>query len=219
MTVLVLRNPADAELCQEAVGQHLADGGIIAYPTETVYGLGTTLQADALRTLARLKAREAGKPFLVLDTEPTALPGLHWNEAALLLAATFWPGPLSLALPADDSYSPLVRSATGTVAVRDTPHEALRALLQRLRQPLTTTSANLPGEAPATSLPELLAVLAGLAGPTDVLVLDGGLLPASAPSTVVDCAGPHPRLVRQGAVPLQSIQSVLQQGGYSIDVG
>ena len=219
MSVLPLHSAADAAACAPAVAAHLAGGGVVAYPTETVYGLGTGLQPAALGRLAQMKGRESDKPFLLLAVEPAGLPGLHWTPAATLLAARFWPGPLSLALAADASYPAPVRSASGTVAVRDTPHPALRALLQRVAGPLTSTSANLPGLMPATTLAGLLTVLVGLRGGQDVLVLDGGALPASPPSTVVDCSGERPRLLRAGAVPLAELRAVLQEGGFVIDVG
>ncbi|NJD11970.1 MAG: L-threonylcarbamoyladenylate synthase [Gemmatimonadetes bacterium] len=218
MPVLALRGQPDAARCAPVVREHLANGGIIAYPTETVYGFGTALHHDALVALARLKGREGTRPFLLLDAEPLRLPGLEWTPAASLLARRFWPGPLSLALPATELYPPQVRSPAGTVAVRDTPHPPLRALLRRLAEPLTSTSANLPGQPPAITMTELLAALAALPGGEAVLVLDGGSLPDSPPSTVVDCSGTQPRLVRAGAVPLAELRAALAERGFTIDV-
>jgi L-threonylcarbamoyladenylate synthase len=219
MSVLPLRSVGDAATCAAAVAEHLAGGGILAYPTETVYGFGSSLERRALRRLARLKGREGSKSFLLLHADPSTLPGLRWTPAAELLAARRWPGPLSLALAADDRYAAPVRAPGGTVAVRDTPHAALRALLRHLAVPLTSTSANLAGGPPATSLSELQTVIAAVPGGDRILVLDGGALPASLPSTVVDCSGEQPRLLRAGAVPLAELRTILAERGWTIDVG
>ena len=219
MTILPLRDDADAARCASAVTAHLVAGGILAYPTETVYGLGTALEPDALERLARLKGREGGKPFLLLDADPQRLPGLHWTPAALLLANRFWPGPLTLALLADNSFPASVQSPTATVAIRDTAHGPLRALLQQIARPITSTSANLAGGTPASTLAGLQRVLHQLAGGAAVLVLDGGSLPASLPSTVVDCSGNRARLVREGAIPLVQLSASMRQLGFAIDVG
>lgn len=219
MTLLPLRSEADAEACAQVVAAHLAAGGILGYPTETVYGLGTALRADALARLAKLKGREGRKPFLLLAAEPRRLPGLTWTPAAVVLARLFWPGPLTLAVPADGRYPPPVRAPGGAVAVRDTPHPPLRRLLQLIGQPITSTSANPAGDPPAGTAAELQRTLLQLPAGAEVLVLDGGALPASAPSSVVDCTGERPRLVRDGALPLAMLRSALREQGFEIDVG
>ena len=217
MTVLAFRTPADAQAAAGRVQAHLERGGILAYPTETVYGLGSLLDEVGTRRLVELKGRAPERPFLVLDADPRRLPGLAWTPVATALAAAFWPGPLSLALAADHAWLPPVRSPEGTVAVRDSPLPALRELLRLLDRPLTSTSANLPGEPPATSLPGLLATVARFPQHERVLVLDGGVLPASAPSTVVDCAGARARLVREGAIPLSELRAALHDPEFVID--
>lgn len=219
MKVLPLYSHGDARAALPEVQAHLAAGGILAYPTETVYGFGTLLDQPATERLADLKGRSLQKPFLVLAARPRRLPGITWTPVASLLADRFWPGPLSLALRADERYRAPVLSAEGTVAVRDTPLEPLRMLLLLLDQPITSTSANLPGQPPATRLPEVLETLARFPQQQDVLVLDGGDLPPSAPSTVVDCSGDHARLLREGAIALPELRAVLQPQGFAIDVG
>lgn len=218
MRVLPFHSPADARAAAAEVRSHLEAGGTLAYPTETVYGLGSLLDPAGTARLAALKGRALDRPFLVLDADPRRLPGLRWTPVATALAEAFWPGPLSLALAADDGYAPPVRSPEGTVAVRDTPLPALRQLLQLLQRPLTSTSANLPGRPPATTLDELLETVARFPQHQGVLVLDGGGLPASAPSTVVDCSGERARLVREGAITLPELRAALQDPGYVIDV-
>jgi L-threonylcarbamoyladenylate synthase len=200
------------------VREHLENGGVLAYPTETVYGLGTSLDPAALGVLAGSKTRRRAQSFLILDADPRRLPGLTWSAAALALADAFWPGALSIAVPATEQYPAQVRSATGTVALRDSSLPALRALLATLGMPLTSTSANRPGEPPATSLLELRDTLAHLVGGDAMLALDGGTLPPSSPSTIVDCSAARPRLVREGAIPLRELLHVLDRGGFALDV-
>jgi L-threonylcarbamoyladenylate synthase len=132
----------------DEVASHLARGAIIACPTETVYGLGCALHPAALATLARAKQRDF-KPFLLLDNAPPALEGLRWSDAARILAEAFWPGPLTLVLPASPgSYPHEVSGAAGSVAVRSSAHAGVRALVAAVGAPITSTSANVPGEPP-----------------------------------------------------------------------
>src|SRR4051812_15280400 len=115
MTVLPFRNVTDADNAAEIVRDHLAKDGIIAYPTETVYGFGCAVRPAPLARLAAMKGRESGGAFLLLADEPMRLPGLHWNAAAYALASRFWPGPLTIALAADASmYDAPVLSAGRT---------------------------------------------------------------------------------------------------------
>ncbi len=183
----------------DGVAGHLRGGGVIAYPTETVYGLGCALQPDALARLARLKQRSADKPFLLLVEDAAAIHGVQWTVAARSLAEHFWPGPLTLALRAEPGAFPdEVVSADGTVAVRATSHPAPRALVRALRAPITSTSANARGKPPARSAAEVEAAFG--ADGAELWLLDGGALPPSLPSTLVDCSGEVPRLVRAGAI-------------------
>lgn len=189
--------------------EHLRGHGVIAYPTETVYGFGGLLTPPALERVAQIKSRAENKPFLLLVSQAAQLAGLEWNEAARKLAQEFWPGPLTLALRATSGEFPAqVVSAEQTVAVRETPHNGLRTLLDVLGEPITSTSANLPRQAPASSADQAEAVLIEL-GADDVLLLDGGQLPAAQSSTVVDCSGERVRVLRQGAIPVTTLRGVV----------
>jgi L-threonylcarbamoyladenylate synthase len=194
------------------VAAHLRRGGLIAYPTETVYGFGCALLPAPLRRLWSLKRRGDGKPFLVLVSSARALPFLRWTGAARVLARTFWPGPLTLALRADARAVAAGRvpseilSDGGAVAVRRSPHPAVRAILAALGGPVTSTSANVAGEAPARDAAAALRAVESLAAVQRFLLLDGGMLPPSEPSTVVDCSGARPRLVRRGALDLDTLR-------------
>ena len=181
---------------------HLEARRVLAYPTETVYGFGTAVDHASVESLVRLKQRPPHKPFLLLISGSDMLSrlGLVLTPSASRLAARFWPGPLTLVLPGGDHRVPArLRGPEGGVAVRWTPHPGLQALLRAYGEPITSTSANRPGVPPAVSAREVeqqwqSAVLRG-----DLLVLDGGTLPPSPPSTVVDCTGRRPRVIRPGA--------------------
>jgi 2-C-methyl-D-erythritol 4-phosphate cytidylyltransferase len=208
--VIPFRNAADREREAPRVVAHLRAGGLIAYPTETVYGLGCALQPAALERLASLKGRDRAEPFLLLVERPEAVRGVLWTESALRLAAAFWPGPLTLALRAEaDHFPERVLSAGRTVAVRSSPHPAVNSILAALGQPVTSTSANRSGGAPAMSATGVVALMAELGEPADLWILDGGPLPPSAPSTIVDCTGPRPRLLREGAIPVTALAGVV----------
>jgi L-threonylcarbamoyladenylate synthase len=210
---------AEARDAINDVRAHLERGGLIAYPTETVYGFGCLLRDDALARLAELKGRDATKPFLLLTPDPRTLDGLLWRAPAETLARAFWPGPLTIALraTADDPYPPQVVSGDATVAVRQTPLATLQILLAALNGPLTSTSANAPGEPPAMSAQAVVRVLDTLAA-SDIVVLDGGTIAPSAPSTVIDCGAGNARLVRAGAIAASAVRDTLAKEGFTLDV-
>ena len=197
---LDVRAPSDAVVA-EAV-EHLRGGGLVAYPTETVYGLGGVVSKDAVARVRALKARERGKPLIALVASANDVADLRWTDDARELARIFWPGALTLVL--EDPlgiFPPGVRDEdTHAVGVRVSPHPLVARLLEGLGSPITSTSLNLAGEAPALSGDEAAAVVERLGAP-DVLVLDGGTLAPSKPSSVVDCTGPVPVVLREGAVP------------------
>jgi tRNA threonylcarbamoyl adenosine modification protein (Sua5/YciO/YrdC/YwlC family) len=200
--------PAERSAARERLAAHLDAGRVIAYPTETVYGVGGLPRSDAIARLAALKARPAEKPFLVLARGADDLDGLVPTPASRALAAAFWPGPLTIVL--DDPrgrWPPGVRAADGGVAVRVSPDPAVAAILDAARGPITSSSANRPGGLPARRVDDL-GWLADAR--EDVLVLDGGERREEAPSTVVDCRG-RPRILREGAVDEASIRGVLER--------
>ncbi|MBX9928576.1 MAG: threonylcarbamoyl-AMP synthase [Gemmatimonadaceae bacterium] len=183
--------------------RHVQEGGVLAYPTETVYGFGGAIDTDAVARLVELKRRPPAKPFLLLvdSSEMIARLGLHLTRSASMLAARHWPGPLTLVLPGGDRRVPTrLRGPEGGVAVRWTSHPALQRLIGALGDPLTSTSANLPGHPAAMAASEVLQQWAAAIGRGTMLVLDGGRLAPSAPSTVVDCTARVPRVIRPGAI-------------------
>ncbi|MEZ4414759.1 MAG: 2-C-methyl-D-erythritol 4-phosphate cytidylyltransferase [Gemmatimonadota bacterium] len=181
---------------------HLRRGGLLAYPTGTVYGFGGRATAEGLQALARLKMRNvADRPFLILIDQVERARMLRWNDFAERLATTFWPGPLTLILDDPEGRFPTgVRGPEGGVAVRLDAHPVPAEIVRRLGEPITSSSANRPGRPPARTAAEARAALRELEGGGDVLVVDGGPSGAGAPSTLVDLTGPVPRVVREGAI-------------------
>lgn len=201
---LPLHSADDADTIAPAVGRHLAMGGVLAYPTETVYGLGSAPSEAGLDALARLKQRRPDKPFLLLVSglEMLATTGLVLTAAARVLAREFWPGPLTLVLRGGEGRLPdRLRGPEGGIAVRWTGHAPLARLVARLGHPISSTSANRPGGPPAPGVEGLHRLFDEAITGGTLLVIDGGVLGNVPPSTLVDCTGPLPRLVREGAIP------------------
>ena len=182
---------------------HLAEGGIVAYPTETVYGFGGAIDSASVERLVAMKHRPSGKPFLLLisGSEMIERLGLHLSRAASQLAARFWPGPLTLVLSGGERrVSPRLRGPEGGIAVRWTSHPGLQRLISAMGDPLTSTSANRPGLPPAMSAGDVLSSWSAEIASGTIRLLDGGTLEASAPSTVVDCTTKRLRVIRPGAI-------------------
>jgi L-threonylcarbamoyladenylate synthase len=208
---LPFTTPDEVRAAVPLVVDHLKRDGAIAYPTETVYGFGGLITEAALKRVAELKSRAENKPFLLLVSNPAQCAGLEWNEDARKLAQHFWPGPLTLALRATSGEFPAqVLSESQTVAVRETPHPGLRTLLDVLGAPITSSSANLPRQAPADDAADVANILSEL-NADDVLLLDGGRLAPAEPSTLVDCSVVPARVLRQGGIPIAKLREVVEQ--------
>jgi L-threonylcarbamoyladenylate synthase len=190
-------------LAVRPVVAHLRARMVLAYPTETVYGFGTAVDHESLDALVHLKGRAPGKPFLLLvaSSEMVTRLDLRLSGDAARLAARHWPGPVTLVLPGGERRIPeRLRGPEGGVAVRWTSHPAVQRLLLAYGDPITSTSANRPGVVPAMSAGEILDQWADAIARGLVQVLDGGRLHPSPPSTVVDCTGRRPRVIRPGAI-------------------
>ena len=182
---------------------HLESRRVLAYPTETVYGFGGAIDRDSVDELVSMKRRPPGKPFLLLVAGSDMLDrlDLHLPSYAANLAARHWPGPLTLVLPGGERRVPeRLRGPEGGIAVRWTSHQGIARLIRAHGDAITSTSANLPGVPPATSAREILSQWGDAIGRGQLRVLDGGRLTESPPSTVVDCTGRHPRVIRPGAI-------------------
>jgi len=206
---LPFRTAAEVEAALAPAVAHLRAGGLIAYPTETVYGLGSRPRTPEVQALQRLKGRRPDKPFLLLVShrDMAEAQGLAFNDAATALARAFWPGPLTLVLPGGSGRLPdLLRGPEGGIAVRWTSHRGMARLVQALEEPVTSTSANLPGQPPAPGAEALTRDFGDAVAAGTLVVLDGGVLGNSPPSTVVDCTQPAPRLVREGALTIAELR-------------
>jgi len=202
--ILPFETPGQVEATIPAVVSHLTAEGLLAYPTETVYGLGSGPTAPALEKLSRLKGRQPGKPFLLLvDSRRMAEEwGLVFSASARALSGAFWPGPLTLVLRGGEGRLPdELRGREGGIAVRHTSHHGVARLVTAMGRPLTSTSANRPGGPPAPGPDRLVELFQEAVDSGELLVLDGGVLGNVPPSTLVDCTGAMPRLIREGAIP------------------
>jgi L-threonylcarbamoyladenylate synthase len=216
VSVLAVRNAIEIEAALPIVVEHLAADGLIAYPTETVYGFGGAVTPHAVAALRRLKRRDAQRPFLLLVDGPDQAPGVQWTTAARTVARIVWPGPVTLALAAEPAAFPEgIVSEDGRVALRASPHPFVRALLSAWGGAVTSTSANARGQAPATDASAVAAALRDL-DVEDVLVLDGGPLPPSAPSTIVAIDDDRVRVLRAGAVSQDALRNQLSGTGINV---
>jgi L-threonylcarbamoyladenylate synthase len=195
---------AEIDGAMRPVIEHLLSRRVLAYPTETVYGFGGAADQQSVDALVKLKSRPHGKPFLLLvaSSDMVGRLNLQLSGYAAHLAARHWPGPLTLVLSGGEGRVPdRLRGPEGGVAVRWTSHPGLQRLLLAFGEPITSTSANRPGVPPATSAAEVVEQWPSEISRGLLRVLDGGTLTPSLPSTVVDCTGRLPRVIRPGAIP------------------
>jgi len=206
LTTHVLR--ADAEATAEAV-RVLQAGGLVAFPTETVYGLGAdAARGEAVARLYAAKGRPAFNPLIAhVDGLPAARKLARFDAAAERLAAAFWPGPLTLVLPkaANCPVAGLATAALDTIAVRVPEHPIAQGLLRAFNGALVAPSANRSGHVSPTTAAH---VLADLGGRID-LILDAGETPVGVESTIIACLD-TPALLRPGGVTRGKIEQVLQ---------
>lgn len=204
LVTLPFRTPAEVDAAAAPVKAHLDRGGLLAYPTETVYGLGSAPNETALSALAELKGRPPRKPFLLLVGSRLMAEewGLMFTASARAMADEFWPGPLTLVLAGGEGRLPdRLRGPEGGIAVRHTSHAGMARLVKSIGMPVTSTSANRPGGPPAPGVERLVELFQSAVADGTLLVLDGGVLGNVPPSTIVDCTTPIPVMIREGALP------------------
>jgi L-threonylcarbamoyladenylate synthase len=196
-------SPAEIESALQPALQQIEARRVLAYPTETVYGFGGGIDRDSVDALVTMKHRPPGKPFLLLIAGPDMIDRLDLAlpTYAANLVARHWPGPLTLVLPGGERRVPdRLRGPEGGIAVRWTSHPAVMRLIRAHGDAITSTSANRPGVPPATSAAEILSQWGDAVARGRLRVLDGGTLIPSKPSTVLDCTGRRPRVIRPGAI-------------------
>ncbi len=186
----------------------LRAGRLIAYPTETFYGLAADPRnPEAVERVFEAKGRPERMALpLILPDEASVLTCVReFPEAAHRLAAAFWPGALTLVLPASDDLPPLLLGGGHTVGVRISPHAVAAGLARAAGGPIVATSANLSGQPAPTTAAEVVAAL----GEAVEMILDGGPTRGGVASTVLDLTSEPPRLVRSGAVPIFAMEKIL----------
>jgi len=200
--VLAVDPVAPTRAALRAAADTLRAGGVLALPTETFYGLAVAaLDVGAVRRVFELKGRPESKPLLVLvDSVAMAETVAHVTAPARDLMKRYWPGALTLVMPARASVPSVVTAGSGTLGVRLSPHPIARGLVELLGEPVTAPSANPNGLPPPTTAQ---AVLDYFQEGID-LVLDGGATAGGEPSTVLDLTLDPPRVLRQGAVVVSS---------------
>ncbi|MEW5952308.1 MAG: L-threonylcarbamoyladenylate synthase [Bacillota bacterium] len=200
----------------ERAGLILRRGGLVAFPTETVYGLGASaLDARAVRAIYEAKGRPADNPLIVHVARAADLDKLvdKVPETARALAREFWPGPLTLVLAGGRGLPGEISAGLGTVAVRVPAHPVALALIAAARAPVAAPSANLSGRPSPTTAGHVLTDLGGRIP----LVLDGGPAGMGLESTVLDLSGPHPVVLRPGGVTPARLERVI--GPVLVDPG
>jgi L-threonylcarbamoyladenylate synthase len=189
----------------EAAAAVLRRGGVVAYPTETFYGLGALARDEAaVERIALAKGRPEGKPLPLVAADRAMVEQIaELGPLAARLADRFWPGPLTLVLPARPGLARAVTAGAGTVGVRVPGSEVARALSRAAGGPIVSTSANASGGAPPARAEDLEP---GLRARLDG-VLDGGPAPGRLPSAVVAVEGGRVRLLRAGAIPFDEVRA------------
>jgi L-threonylcarbamoyladenylate synthase len=184
----------------------LKSGGLVAFPTDTVYGVGAlAFNNAAIESIYTAKDRPIEKAIPILIGEMSDLDKVAVDipNMARIFASRFWPGPLTCVVPKKHTL-PLAVSATPTVAVRIPDHPAARALLIAAG-PMAVTSANISGQPSPTTAQEVFNQLHSRIP----LILDGGTTPGGVPSTLVDCTGEQPVILREGPISLADLLKVL----------
>lgn len=183
-------------------------GGIIAYPTETVYGLGCdALNAASIHRVFELKGRELGKSFLVLIRSEEEIETVAKSVSPLAerLMQAFWPGPLTLIFESAPALPEILTGKSNRIGVRISPDPVCQCLLDRFRRPLVSTSANPSGNKPARNARMVIDYF----GHGVDLILDHGERPSTMPSTVLDVTQSIPVLTRRGPVSLEAVQKII----------
>ncbi|HXD32439.1 MAG TPA: L-threonylcarbamoyladenylate synthase [Pyrinomonadaceae bacterium] len=198
----------DGSEARQMASDIISRGGIIAFRTDTLYGLGVDPGNEAaVRALVELKGREAGKPILVIVSDASEVDRFIVERSANfdLVTSEFWPGPLTIVGKAIEALPVDLTAGTGTIGVRLPNDEGVRELVRVCGGALTATSANVSGGPPARNAEDVQQQF-----PSGVdLILDGGDVTVAEPSTVLDLSGELPRLIREGAVSREKLRSTL----------
>lgn len=214
---MVLAGPEDIARAAE----RLAAGGVVAFPTDTVYGLGAlTTEIEAIERIFRMKGRPRNRALIVHvgGTDALAAFAEEIPDYAVKLADAFWPGPLTLVLRKKTELSDAVTGGIDTVGLRVPNHDVALALIAKVAElrkeivGIAAPSANRFGEPPPDSAEGVITALGPAGGDPEEnpdIILDGGKCPGGVPSTVLSCVGPWPRILRHGATTAEQIESII----------
>ncbi len=208
-------NPDEQKLA-EAI-RILLGGGMVAFPTETFYGLGADARNEAaVENIFRIKGRDFRKPIaLIVADDRQVIPLVQEIPAAAqILMKTFWPGPLTLVFRASSSVLPCLTADTGKIGIRVSSHPISRLLAAGIVGPLTATSANLAGGAECSSADAVVRAL----GDFPDAIIDGGVTPGESGSTILDVTLFPFRIIREGAIPSGLILNALNAADESISL-
>jgi L-threonylcarbamoyladenylate synthase len=211
MTLLLKIDPRkpDGEKLQEAV-RILREGGVVAFPTETFYGLGADARNEsAVEKIFRIKGRNFRNPVSVIVAKERELPALVHEipVPAQILMKAFWPGPLTLVFGASSAVLPRLTANTGKIGIRVSSHPVAMLLAAGLEGPLTATSANPSGAPECSSADEVIRALGDLPD----AVIESGHTPGGSGSTILDITVSPPRMLREGAIPEDLIRDALNR--------
>jgi L-threonylcarbamoyladenylate synthase len=205
----------DGDETRARAAELIAAGGVIAFRTDTFYGLGADpFNRQALRRVNSLKGRDGGKPILVVISDRSEAERFSSHHSTLFdfLRERFWPGPLTMIVKAKPQVPEELTASSLSIGLRLPNDEEVRALIRACGGALTATSANLAGEPPARTAGEVAQSF-----PTGLdLIIDGGEAQSDKPSTVLDVSGESASLIREGVITRSELQSALSELGQEL---
>lgn len=198
--------------------ERLRNGGLVAFPTETVYGLGANaLDPAAVARIFETKGRPPQNPLIVHAATITTLQKLvaHWPKHAQILADAFWPGPLTLVLPKTPIVPDLISAGLDSVAIRIPDHPAAHALIRRANVPVAAPSANRYTHISPTTAQHVLNDLGDYLSPHTDAIVDAGPTTVGIESTIVSLLGPEPRILRPGMISRTDLRRLIPSTDYA----
>ncbi len=209
MKTILLQEKNDGDVIRQSCDV-LSHGGVIVYPTDTLYGLGADARnEDSIKRLFMLKKRPAHKPLPILVESITMAKKYAFiDEKQERILKKLWPGATTIIFEKKQAVSSLISGGRETVGLRMPDSPFCLRLIHELGGPITGTSANISGEAGSTSLVPIIEQFTAHSRFPD-LIIDAGTLPDSPPSTIIDCSSPHPKILRIGPVSAEKLKEIL----------